>query len=104
MFDEKDIRLLREMFAEQRQSIMGEVSDKLDSMKSEITEEVNHRMTVLLDAEVTPKFNLLAEGISIIQEKMFPVSRIEDLENKVEVLELAVRHLSRELADLKQAN
>ena len=63
--------LLGEM-ARQKDDILGEMDRRLIQQKEEILTEATHRMQVLLDAEVKPMFNLLAEDISIIREKMIP--------------------------------
>ena len=45
-------------------------------------------MAVLIESDVTPKFNLLADGIKDIQEKLVPRSRMDDLEDEVKFLKL----------------
>ena len=57
MFDEKEIAYLQEM-----------------------EERITRSMAVLIESDVTPKFNLLADGIKDIQEKLVPRSRVDDLE------------------------
>ena len=94
--------LLGEM-ARQRDDILGEMDRRLTQQKDEILTEATHRMQVLLDAEVKPMFNLLAEDISIIREKMIPESRIEAVEDDVSVLKASVRQINRELRELKKA-
>ena len=49
MFDEKEIAYLQEM-----------------------KERITRSMAVLIESDVTPKFNLLADGIKDIQEKLVP--------------------------------
>ena len=85
------------------QKLEEKLEQKLAQQKEEILTEATHRMKVLLDAEVKPMFNLLAEDISIIREKMVPESRIEAIEDDVAVLKAAVRQINRELRDLKKA-
>ena len=51
MFDEKEIACLQEM-----------------------EERITRSMAVLIESDVTPKFNLLADGIKDIQEKLVPRS------------------------------
>ena len=93
--------------AQQKQEILSEVDlhmdQKLAQQKEEILTETTHRMKVLLDAEIKPMFNLLAEDLSIIREKMIPESRIEALEDDVSVLKTAVRQINREIRELKKA-
>ena len=68
--------------------------------------EIAHIMKTIVDAEVTPKFNLLAEEIQGLHEKLDRMASPEDLElleRRVDTLELAVRKHSREIAELKKA-
>ena len=85
------------------QKLEDKLDQKLAQQKEEILTEATHRMKVLLDAEVKPMFNLLAEDISIIREKMIPESRIEALENDVSVLKSSVRRINQDIRELKQA-
>lgn len=94
--------LLGEM-ARQKDDILSEMDRRLAQQKEEILTEATHRMQVLLDAEVKPMFNLLAEDISIIREKMIPESRVEAVEDDVSVLKASVRQINRELRELKKA-
>lgn len=69
-------------------------------------QEIAHIMKTIVDAEVTPKFNLLAEEIQGLHEKLDRMAGPEDLdllESRVDTLELAVRKHSREIAELKKA-
>lgn len=85
------------------QKLEEKLNQKLAQQKEEILTEATHRMKVLLDAEVKPMFNLLAEDISIIREKMIPESRIEALEDDVSVLKSSVRRINQDIRELKQA-
>lgn len=88
MLDEKDLQAIRAIIKEE---------------VSEAEQRIAKNTVVLLDAEVTPKFNLLAEGIQDIREKMIPVSRIQAMEDDISVLKQAVRAMSQEIAELKKA-
>ena len=89
MLDEKDLQAIKSLITENNEAIL---------------KESTHRMKVLLDAEVTPKFNLLAEGIEEIQEKLVPRSRVDDLEDEVKFLKLMVRQMAERISNLEQAN
>ena len=101
--DEKLEKKLDEKLGRQKQEILAEVDQKLAQQKEEILNEANHRMQVLLDAEVKPMFNLLSEDISIIREKMMPETRIERIEDDVWALKAPVRQINQELQKLKKA-
>ena len=81
MFDEKEIAYLQEM-----------------------EERITHSMAVLIESDVTPKFNLLADGIKDIEEKLVPRSRMDDLEDEVKFLKLMCRQMAEDIAKLKKAN
>lgn len=85
------------------QKLEEKLNQKLAQQKEEILTEATHRMKVLLDAEVKPMFNLLAEDLSIIREKMIPESRIEAIEDDVSVLKASVRRINQDIRELKQA-
>ena len=75
----------------------------LDQQKQEILDESTRRIKLLLDTEVQTKFNLLAEGQRDILDALTPKSEFEKLRSEMDVLKLAVRTLSQELAELKKA-
>ena len=85
MLDEKDLQTIDQKLAQQRKEIMQD-------------------MKALLDAEFQTKFNLLAEGIQDIQEKLVPRSRVDDLEEEVKFLKVLYRQMNEDLQELKKAN
>ena len=114
MLDAKDIELLRGMLAEQKQDILGETTkmlaeqDKkfvgmLAEQKQDILEESAANMRVMIESYFQPQFNLLAESIKSIEEKMIPRSEIEELHNEIDFLKMVVRSLSQDVAELKKA-
>ena len=58
---------------------------------------------VMQEGYFDPKFNLLADGQKLIREKMLPAEAIEDVEDRVDVLEIAVKEHTREIQELKRA-
>ena len=88
MLDEKDLQAIAQMLTQQ---------------KEEILDAATQRMKVLLDTEVTTKFNLLAEGIQDIQEKLVPRSRVDDLEEEVKFMKSIIRQMNEDLQKLKKA-
>ncbi len=100
MLDEQDLLAIAQLID---QKLEEKLDEKLARQKEEILTEATHRMQVLLDAEVKPMFSLLAEDISIIQEKLMPESRIERIEDDVWALKASVRRINQDLRELKQA-
>ena len=66
--------------------------------------EIAHLMSVLIENEVTPKFDLLSEKIDLLQEKLVPAEAVDDRADRVDVLEGTARIHSKEIAKLKKAN
>ena len=69
-------------------------------------QEIAHLMKVVIESDVTPKFNLLAEGLQLVNEKLDSLSyksRIDDLETEVNLLKVVVRQMNDELQSLKKA-
>lgn len=77
MLDEKDLKLVDEMFA--------------------------HRLNVVLESAITPNFNRLAEGQQMLLETLAPKSRVEELEEEVDFLKSIIKLHSQQIAELKKA-
>ena len=73
MLDEKDLQAIAEMM----KGMESRIDQKLEKQKQEILDESTRRMKLLLDTEVTTRFNLLAEGQQTILEKL---ERLDDME------------------------
>ena len=99
MLDEKDLQAIAEMM----KGMESRIDQKLEKQKQEILDESTRRMKLLLDTEVTTRFNLLAEGQQAIMDTITPKSEIEELRNEVSVLKLAIRTMNQEIAELKKA-
>ena len=121
MLDAKDIELLRGMLAEQDKKFSErfdaqdkKFSEKFDAQdrkfsemlakqKQDILEESAANMRVMVESYFQPQFNLLAESIKSIEEKMIPRNEIEELHNEIDFLKMVVRSLSQDVAELKKA-
>ena len=77
MLDEKDLQAIDEIFA--------------------------HRMNVILESSILPRFNLLAENQKTMMETRIPEDDFEDLKEDVQMLRSIVRKHSREIEELKRA-
>lgn len=99
MLEEKDLQAIAEMM----KGMESHIDQKLEKQKQEILDESTRRMKLLLDTEVTTRFNLLAEGQQAIIEAITPKSEIEELRSEVSVLKLAIRTMNQEIAELKKA-
>ena len=112
MLDEKDLQAIGQLIdtklAKQKDEILGEtahlIDTKLAKQKDDILGESTHRMKILLDTEVRTQFNLLAEGIQDIQEKLVPRSRVDEMEDEIKFLKSLIRQLNEDVQELKKAN
>ena len=89
MLDEKDLQAIDDLI----QKRIGEAEQRI--AKNTVT---------LMDMEFSKRFDLLAEGIQDIQEKLVPRSRVDDLEEEVKFLKVLYRQMNEELQKLKKAN
>lgn len=106
MLDERDLQMIAKLLGDQKQEIMEETSRMFVGQKQEIM----HEVVALMEVEVRPKFDLLAEKMDLLAQKFLPPEEVEDLDSRVDVLEAVTRRnvreigrLSRELEDLKKA-
>lgn len=95
MLEEKDLQAIAEM--------MQGMESRIDQKLARQRQDIMHDVKVLLDTEVTTRFNLLAEGQQAIMDSITPKSEIEELRNEVSVLKLAIRTMNQDIAELKKA-
>lgn len=95
MLEEKDLQAIAEMM----KGMESRIDQKLEKQKQDIM----HDVKVLLDTEVTTRFNLLAEGQQTILEKLERLDDIEVMDTRVTALEAMVKKLNREMEKLKKA-
>lgn len=76
MLDEKDLQTIDELFA--------------------------HRLNVVLESAIMPKFNLLAEGQQTILQTMAPKTKTEELEEELDFLKSIVRSQSQRIEALEK--
>ena len=122
MLDEKDLQAIAQLMdaklahqkqdimsepkgllAQQKQEIMSETKGLLAQQKQEILDESTRRTKLLLDTEVTTRFNLLAEGQQTILEKLERLDDMEVMDTRINALEAMVKKLNREMEKLKRA-
>ena len=118
MLDEKDLQaiagLMDTKLTQQKQEIIHEVGAELTRQKQEIMHEVGieltrqkqeimHEVGALIEADITPKFDLLADGQKLIREQMVTRDDLADLESRLDVLEAVTRRNVREIDKLKKA-
>ena len=65
--------------------------------------DISELMHVIVESEITPKFNLLVEGQQTLLETLSPKSRVEALEEEVDFLKSIIKLHSEQIAELKKA-
>ena len=90
------------MTARMKEEIGASESRTTAQIKEEIGASES-RMMAMMEAYFEPKFDLLAEQMRLIQEKLLPSEAVEDLEDRMDVAEAAIKQHSREIAQLKRA-
>ena len=91
----EDLQQIRELLQEQE--------ERTNMRMSELKQDFIRCMNVIIESEVTPKFNLLADGQNQIREMLIPRARVDDLEDEVKFLKLMCRQMAEDIAKLKKA-
>lgn len=63
---------------------------------------IARRMGVVIEADIVPKFDLLADGQKMILETLAPKSKVEELEEEIAFLESVIKLHSEDIAKLKK--
>ena len=99
MLDEKDLQAIAQLIT----AMEVRLDQKLAQQKQEILDEATHRMKVLLDAEVSTKFNLLAEELRTIRDLLPHPETLEAMQEDLDLHHAMLKKHTRELQDLKKA-
>lgn len=124
MLEQKDLQAIRAIMKEETDSVrqdlrqemaamedrldtkmdarLKDMEDRLDTKIAETGQDIMRNVSVLMEQEFRPQFNLLAENQQIILEKLAPLDDLEVLETRVSALEAMVKKINRELAQLKK--
>ncbi len=100
MLDEKDMQAVSELVDEKISASEERMSRVIDERVS----ATERRMQVLIENTVNPKFDLVMEALSGIQEQLAPRSRVDDLEDEVKFLKTVVRQMAERVSALEKAN
>lgn len=91
--EEKIIEILAAMQAD-----MAEMKGDISTLGNTTT-----KINVRIENDIMPRLNLLAEGHTMLAEKLAPKDRVEALEDEVKFLKSAFIAISDELQQLKKA-
>ena len=76
---------------------------RMDQRFEEMWQQINQNVLIMMETEFSRRFDLLAENQQMILEKLVSPARVEKVEEDVQVLKTAVRHLDGEVRELKAA-
>ena len=102
MMEAQEKRLAEAMDA-QGKRISDAVDTKLAQQKAELLKESAHSMKVLLDSEIKPQFNLLAEQVQLLEEKIDGLAPVDSVYADIYAMKAAIRTINKEIKELKQA-
>lgn len=94
MLDEKDLQYLAEM--EKR------IDARMTEMAGEARRGAVHDMQVIIENTIMPSLKLLAEGQKTILETMTPKTRVDELEDEMQLLKAVIRSQSERIAALEK--
>ena len=77
---------------------MGNIEEKIDALDNRQVQ-----FGFQLETEIIPRIDALAEGHASIQERLVPVTRVDELENRVKILESVIGNMADDLQSLKKA-
>ena len=77
---------------------LSEIKAAILENKREIT-----RTNMRLENEIIPQLHLLAEGHNMLIQTLAPKTKVDQLEEKVQTLEFAVKMMNAELQRIKKA-
>ena len=80
----------------------SEMLEKLDRRMDSLDERQT-KTEIILENTIVPRLDALAEGQKALMEALAPKSRVEALEEEVDLLKTVIRSLSRDVAELKKA-
>ena len=99
MLDSNDIQIITELLEKNRSDTRNEMIE----LHGKYREETRNDMMAIIESEVNPKLQLLAEGHEVLLEKINRLEKQDELTGRVVVLEEAVKKLNKEVDALKQA-
>lgn len=84
-------------------ALLAAIGQMMAQQKAEIIAESTHNMKVLLDLEVKPQFNLVAEQVQLLEEKIDGLTPVDSVYADIYAMKAAIRTINKEIKTLKQA-
>lgn len=77
--------------------------EELQEFRSIVREETSQQMNLMIENYFDPRFNLLAEELQGVKEKLEVLDDIEVMDTRITALEAMVKKINREVKELKKA-
>jgi hypothetical protein len=106
MLDANDIQIITKLLEQSRNETHAELEKFRSEMRAELEKNriaTRNDMRAIIESEVNPKLQLLAEGHEVLLEKINRLEKQNELTGRVVILEEAVKKLNKEVNALKQA-
>lgn len=105
---QEDLTSLRGEMATKEDLAAMATKEDLSTLREEMAtkedlQQAKSDMMALMEAYFEPKFGLLADQIKLVQEKQIPVEALEETEDRLDVVEAAIKSHSAEIRKLKKA-
>ncbi len=81
---------------------MDMLDDRMDKLDTKI-DDTESRILAYIEADVLPKFDILAEGHQLLRETLAPKDRVEALEEDMTFMKQVNKSMSRDIEALKKA-
>ena len=97
----RELRQLQQLIEEAQEKRLSDMMDtKLAQQRKEIMQDVK----ALLDTDVQTRFNLLAEDLDILKEKLPGAEDLDAMQEQLDLHYAMLKKHTREISDLKKAN
>ena len=118
MLDENDLQAIAQLMdtkiRESESRIKDFVSTEVDTkikesegrMKDFVETKVNEsegRMLAYIEADILPRFDMLAEGQQLLRQTLAPKERVAALEDEVSFMKQVIKSMARDIEALKKA-
>ena len=95
MLDEKDLQAIAQLMEQQNKLLRQEIQKSVSESES--------RMMAYFEADIMPKFNLLADAISAVQEKLPDSETMEKMQEELDLHHEMLKIHTHEIKELKKA-
>ena len=100
MVDKELLEAIGQMMEAQEKRLSDMMDTKLAQQRKEIMQDVK----ALLDTDVQTRFNLLAEDLDILKEKLPGAEDLDAMQEQLDLHYARLKKHTREISDLKKAN